>query len=256
MKNFLALDIGNSTIDIGIFGENLEKIVWLHTYPVQTLEGYSDIFKKIMQENGLKKESTGLIISSVVPEVSNLIIKSLKELIDEEPLIVSYTIKTGLMYMIAEPSNLGADRIANAVAVNEIYKGPAIIVDFGTATSISIIDERNRFMGGSIFPGLRMMSKALAQGAALLKEVELVPPPSSIGTNTTGCIKAGIFFGLAGATERLINEIKREMKNNYKIVITGGFSNLIKDYLKYEYIFHPNLTLEGLKILYRKNRDA
>lgn len=252
----MALDIGNSSVNIGIYTNKFERVIRLNTYPILKLESYRDVFKKIMDDNLLIGDKTGLIISSVVPEVSNLIILALKELIDEEPLIVSYMIKTGLLYMITEPSRLGSDRIANAVAANEIYKGPAIIVDFGTATSISIIDGRNNFIGGSIFPGLRMMSKSLAEGAALLKEVELVPPPSSIGSNTTGCIKAGIFFGLAGATARIIDEVKRETGYTFKIIVTGGFSELIKGYLEYDYILHPHLTLDGLKILYRKNRDA
>lgn len=256
MKDFIALDIGNSSINIGVYSEDSEKVLRLNTHPMLSFKGYSDIFAKIMRDNNLKKEDTGLIISSVVPNISNMLIPVLRELISEEPLIVDYRIKAGLIYMIAEPNRLGSDRIANAVAVNEIYKGPAIIVDFGTATSISIIDDKNRFIGGSIFPGLRMMSKALAQDAALLTEVELVPPPSSIGTNTQGCIKAGIFYGLAGATERLINEVKKEFEYNFKIIVTGGFSGLIKDYLRFSYILHPNLTLEGLRILYRKNRDA
>jgi type III pantothenate kinase len=177
-------------------------------------------------------------------------------LVSAEPLIVSCKIKTGLNFNIPLPEKLGSDRIANAVAAYELYKCPVTAVDFGTATTISVVGKDANYIGGTIIPGIGLMNESLAKGTSNLSEIALKPPESALGTDTTKCIQSGLFYGTAGAIERLLLEIEKEVGFELKVVLTGGFGGMISKFLTRKHDVRPNLTIEGLKIIYMRNTNA
>ena len=254
--NLIAVDIGNSTIIIGFFSEAGVIMQKIDTSPLKTPEEYMSIFQDFLSENSVEKNTTGVIISSVVPDHTEGVRKTLKGLTSVEPLMVSCKIKTGLTFHIPNPEGLGSDRIANAVAAYERYKCPVAVVDFGTATTISVVGRDAEYIGGAIMPGIRLMNESLAKGTARLSEAPLTPPVHALGPDTIQCIQSGLFYGTAGAIERLLCEIEKESGFELKIVLTGGYGNIMSKFLKREYELIPDLTIEGLKLLYMRNMDV
>ena len=254
--NLIAVDIGNSTIIIGFFSESGLIMQKIDTSPLKTREEYRLIFQDFLSENSVEKNTTGVIISSVVPSHTEGLRKTLKGFISVEPLMVSCKIKTGLKFNIPNPEGLGSDRIANAVAAYEHCKCPVAVVDFGTATTISVVGRDAEYIGGAIIPGIRLMNESLAKGTARLSEAPLTPPVHALGPDTIQCIQSGLFYGTAGAIERLLCEIEKESGFELKIVLTGGYGNIMSKFLKREYELIPDLTIEGLKLLYMRNMDV
>ncbi|MEW6676159.1 MAG: type III pantothenate kinase [Nitrospirota bacterium] len=252
----IAIDIGNSSINIGFWGDKGLLTQKIETFPLKTPEEYRSIFEGFLSENSVEKNTTGVIISSVVPGYTEVLRETLRGLISVEPLMVSCRIKTGLKFNIPNPEELGSDRIANAVAAYELYRCPVAVVDFGTATTISVVGGDADYIGGSIMPGVRLMNESLARGTAKLPEVELKVPASALGTVTTECIQSGLIYGTAGAVERLLAEIEKEVGWGLKVVVTGGYGGIVSKFLRKKYELRPNLTLEGLRIIYMRNRDA
>src|SRR4030043_1890966 len=180
--NLIAVDVGNSTITIGFFSKSGLILQKIDTLPLKTPKEYKSIFEVLISENFVEKNTTGVIISSVVSGHHNEILReTLKELLSVEPLMVSCKIKTGLTFRIPNPEVLGSDRIANAVAAYERYKCPVVVVDFGTATTISVVARDAEYIGGAIMPGIRLMNESLAKGTSKLSEVPLTPPGSALG---------------------------------------------------------------------------
>jgi type III pantothenate kinase len=254
--NLIAVDIGNSTIDIGFFSKSGLSVQRIDTLPLKTLEDYRSIFQDFLSENFVEENATGVIISSVVPGHNEILRKTLKKLLSVEPLMVSCKIKTGLTFRIPNPEGLGSDRIANAVAAYERYKCPVAVIDFGTATAMSVVGMNADYIGGAIIPGVRLMNEALAKGTSKLSEAPLTPPGSALGYDTIQCIQSGLFYGTAGAIERLLSEIEKEIGFELKVVLTGGYGGMISKFLKRNYDLIPNLTIEGLKLLYTRNMDV
>lgn len=254
--NLIAVDIGNSIIHIGLFSKSGLVVQRIDTLPLKTLEEYRSIFQDFLSENFMGKNVTGVIISSVVPKHNEVLREILKKLLSVEPLIVSWKIKTGLTFCIPNPEGLGSDRIANAVAAYERYKCPVAVIDFGTATAMSVVGKDAEYVGGAIMPGLRLMNESLAKGTAKLSEVPLTPPYSALGLDTVHCIQSGLFYGAAGAAERLLSEIEKEIGFELKVVLTGGYGYMISKFLKRDYDLIPGLTIEGLKLLYTRNMDV
>jgi type III pantothenate kinase len=252
----IAIDIGNSTINIGFFTKSGLLVQKMDTHPLLSPAKYSAFVNRFIKENYVEKKSEGIIISSVVPGHTKVLRKALKGLTGKEPFIVSYKISTGLTFKIPNPEKLGSDRIANAAAAYEFYKCPVAAVDFGTATTISVVDKKAAYIGGTIMPGIHLMDESLAQGTSKLSEVHVKPPISALGKNTVRCIQSGLFYGTAGAVERILGEIEKEVDIKLKIVITGGYGVLISKFLKRKHDFSPHLTLEGLRIIYKRNSDA
>ena len=174
----------------------------------------------------------------------------------EALLTVSHEMNSGLKFKVDAPERVGTDRIANAVAASDLYGTPVAIVDFGTATTISVVGREGDFVGGSILPGLRLMNSALDAGTSQLQEVVLEAPPRALGVDTAGCIRSGLFYGTAGACERILAEIEEETGVDLKLVLTGGYAPVVGGFLKRTHEINLNLTLEGLRILYGKNRPA
>ena len=252
----IAIDIGNSSIMIGYFtgaGLFIQKI---DTRPRLTPSRYASLLNRFMKEKNIDKTPEGIIISSVVPDRTGILRQALKKLVSVEPLMLNSSLKTGLTLAIPNPEELGSDRIANAVAAHEIWKRPVAAVDFGTATTISVVGSDANYIGGAIMPGIGLMNKALASGTSKLSEVPMEPPASALGTDTARCIQSGLFYGAAGSVERLLAEIERERGFLLKVVVTGGHSGVLSRFLNREHEVRPHLALDGLRIIYTRNTNA
>ena len=183
--------------------------------------------------------------------LENFVLKYLKK----PPMIVGPGVKTGINVKYENPSQVGADRIVNAVAGLEKYGGPLIIIDFGTATTFCYINQAGEYIGGLISPGIQISSEALFQKASKLHKVELVKPKAVIGKNTTVAIQSGAYYGYVGLVDHIIDEMRREVNEpNCKVIATGGLASLIIPESKYVNTIERNLTLEGLKLIYEKNK--
>jgi len=252
----IAVDIGNSSIRIGFFTGADLLVLTMDTWPMLTGGEYTSRLNAFIREINIDKTAEGIIISSVVPGHTGVIAGSLAEFGSGEPLIVSHRIVTGLVFAIPAPGELGADRIANSVAAYERYKCPVAVIDFGTATTISVVGKEANYIGGAIMPGVRLMSESLAKGTAKLPAVSVSWPGSALGANTLKGIQSGILYGTVGAVERILHEIEAETGLDLKIAVTGGNGSLFAGSLRMKCDFLPNLTLEGLRIIHMRNRDA
>lgn len=252
----IAVDIGNSSINIGFFTKRGLIVQKIGTTPLRSTSEYLALINGFKKEKNIDKIPEGIIISSVVPALTGVLSETLKESKSGEPLLVSYKIKTGLKFNIPNPEELGSDRIANAVAAYDLYKCPVGVVDFGTATTISVVGKDANYIGGAIIPGVGLMNESLVKGTSKLFEVTLSPPGSALGIDTDRCIQSGLFYGTAGATERLIREIEKEIGLRLKVVLTGGYGGMISKFFKQKHLLRPHLTIEGLKTLYTRNKGA
>jgi type III pantothenate kinase len=194
-----------------------------------------------------------IIISCVVPTMLNILEPLCKKYFNVKPIIVEPGIKTGMPILYDNPKEVGADRIVNAIAAYEKYGGDVIIVDFGTATTFDYVSKKGEYMGGCISPGIMIASEALFTKAAKLPRVEIAKPKSIIGKDTVSSMQAGILFGYAGLVDGLIERIKSEVKSDPKVVATGGLARIIAAETKSINIVDEMLTLEGLRIIYKRN---
>ena len=226
------------------------------THPLLSLSRYSALIQHFLREKNIDKTPKGIIISSVVPGHTEALRKTLKRLFSVEPLIVDHTSKTGIRLDIPKPEELGSDRIANAVAAEELYKCPVAVIDCGTATTISVVGKDANYIGGAILPGIRLMNESLAKGTYRLTEIQIRPTRAALGTNTAACILSGLLYGTAGAVERILSEVERETGLRLKIAMTGGHSGHISKCMTRKHKVIPDLTLEGLRIIYTRNTDA
>ncbi|MEW6584771.1 MAG: type III pantothenate kinase [Nitrospirota bacterium] len=252
----LAIDIGNSSINIGFFSQSHLVVKRIEISAVRKDDEYQPLVERFLKENHVEKTAAGVIICSVVPDRTRVLKEALKRLVPVEPLIVNHTMNTGLTFAVPHPEELGSDRIADCVAAYEYSRGPVAVADFGTASTISIVGGNADYIGGAILPGIRLMSEALARETAQLPTVTPISPDSALGTNTVQCIQSGLFYGTAGAVERLIGEIEKETGFEFRFIVTGGFGDMISSFLRREHTLRLHLTLEGLKILYLRNINA
>lgn len=252
----IATDIGNSLIHIGFFTVPGLIVQEIDTHPLLSPSRYLEFFNRFIKEKSIDKIFGGIIISSVVPGHTGVLGKALKRLSGIEPLIVSCSIKTGLTLNILNPDELGSDRIASAVAAYERYKCSVAVLDFGTATTINVVREDANYVGGAIMPGINLMNESLAKGTSKLSKVQINIPQSALGIDTVTCIQSGLLYGTAGAVEKILSEIEEESNISLKVIVTGGYGRLISRFLKRKHEVLPYLTLEGLKILYQRNKDA
>jgi type III pantothenate kinase len=252
----LALDIGNSLIDIGFFKHEHLRVKNLTTHPLKKPEDYASILREFLPEISVERTALGVIISSVVEGHTAVLAEACKQLMPEDLIILTSEIVTGIVFDIPRPEELGTDRIANAVAANELYKGPVAVLDFGTATTVSVVGKNANYMGGAIMPGVGLMNESLAKSTSKLSAVSLNQPGAALGTNTLQCIQSGLFYGAAGAVERLLREIEKEIGFELKVVVTGGYGGMISKFLSRDYILNQHLTLEGLKIIFMRNQGA
>lgn len=253
----LVCDVGNTNAVLGVFqGEKLLKDWRISTDKDKTSDEYGIIIDQLFKYNGLNIDDVeGVIISSVVPNLMHTLQAMSVKYLNKEALIVGPGIKTGINIKYDNPREVGADRIVNAVAAYEKYGGPLIIVDFGTATTFCAISKDGEYEGGTISPGLIISSEALFQRTAKLPKIEIVKPEKVINKNTVNSLQAGIIYGYVGLVDYIVKRMKSEMNDEVKAVIaTGGLSTLIASESETITKIDKLLTLEGLRIIYEKNK--
>lgn len=255
----LAIDIGNTQTVLGLFdGENIKDSWRMVTPRYETSDEISSKVYSFLKNSGLDPNGIKEIsVSCVVPRILEEIQKMSRKYFKIEAFIVREGIKTDLVLDYDYPSEIGADRIANSVATKEIYGYPAIIVDFGTATTFDVLSKKGHYIGGSIAPGIEISSEALFSIAAKLSKVDLNWPDNVVGKNTSDCMKSGILYGFLGQVEYLIKKIIKESNEkgfSPKTIVTGGLSFLMKEKSRLLDIYDPDLTIKGLRILNNKNR--
>lgn len=248
----IAVDIGNSSINIGFFDAGL-FVMKIDANPLQSAAEYAALINKFIKEKNIDKIYEGVIISSVTPGPTDALKKACNTLVGKEPLILTYKLNTGLAFQINEPEKLGADRIAASAGACELFGPPVAVIDFGTATTVNFIGSGNVYKGGAIMPGIRLMKNALHDKTAQLPDVELSMPLTPLGKDTKGNILSGIIYGTAGAVERIIAEVEEPGGESFKVVITGGNAELVAPFLKRGAYQEPNLVLKGLKYIYERN---
>lgn len=251
----LAIDIGNTNVVIGCFEQ--EQVLFVER--VSTNQSATPLELAISIKNVLEIYSLtgstieGSIISSVVPSVTNAMKKAVEIITQKPPVIVGPGLKTGLQICIENPAQLGSDRVADAVAALNEYKPPILIIDMGTATTLSVLDEKGRHIGGMIAPGVGISMNALTEKTAQLPKIAIEPPKNTIGKNTIDCMKSGILYGAAGCIDGLIDQVIKELGTTPTIVATGGLSEFIIPFCRHEIITDSMLLLKGLMIIYEKN---
>ena len=251
----LAVDIGNSNVVIGCFeGDDIRLLERMSTNRNSTALEYAVLIKTVLELNGLEKVVfEGGIISCVVAAVTIIVNAAIEKLTGTPPLVVGPGLKTGLKIMIDNPAQLGSDRVADAVAAVSEYPCPLITIDMGTATTISVIDKNQNFIGGVIMPGLRISAESLSSRTSQLPQISLDPPKKAIGRNTIDCMRSGIVLGCAATIDGIVEKIEQELGYPCTVVSTGGHANIVIPYCKRQIIVDEKLLLKGLMILYRKN---
>ena len=251
----LAIDAGNTTIVIGcIDGDEVLFMERLTTKLKRTRTEFTIDIKSILRLHDVDERSiTGAIVSSVVPQIVDDVTDSVKALTGVEALRVGPGIRTGLNIVIDNPAQLGSDLLADGVAAAEKYGAPVIVIDMGTATTLSFIDEGNRYCGGIIVPGVVTSFDALVANTSLLQSVSIDAPESVLGKNTIDCLKSGLIFGNAASIDGLIDRIEAERGKGMKIIATGGLAAKVIPHCRHEIILDEELMIYGLKVLYDKN---
>lgn len=252
----VTIDIGNSNVVLGVFDDKgLKAHQRFPTVKDASVEHYTKLFSKLVDREVPTQGVDGVAIASVVPSLNPIFDQLTRQLFGNLPLFVSYQLRTGLTYEIDNPATLGADRLANATAAFDLYGGPSIVVDAGTAVTYEVIDEDGAFLGGAISPGIGISYDALITKASLLTKVPLRVPQYVIGKNTQDNIQSGLVYGFASMIDGMVTKIEQELGIEEAIVIgTGGFSELVASQTESFTHVNPNLTLEGLRIIWEKNR--
>lgn len=254
----LVVDVGNTNITLGVFEkEELLTTFRLTTKMARTSDEYGITICNMIERNGLKVEDIdGIVIASVVPNVMHSFNNAIVKYFGKTPLIVGPGVKTGIKVATENPRQIGADRIVDAVAAYSIYKGPVIVIDFGTATTYDLVSGEGSFVAGITAPGIRTAAEALWEKAAKLPEIEICKPKSILARETISSMQAGLVYGQIGQTEYIVNQMKKECGyENVKTVATGGLGKLIAQETDVIDIYDSMLTLHGLRIIYNKNME-
>lgn len=251
----LAIDIGNTNVTLGVYrNDSFILTARLATETGRTSDQYAIDIKDVLSLHGEDYRSIeGCIISSVVPAVSDAVARGITALCGITPMVLGPGLKTGLNIKIDNPAQLGADLAAGAVGAIAKYETPCIVIDMGTATTVSVLGENGEMLGGAIAAGVRLTLKALFENTAQLPAVAIEAPSSVIGTNTVDCMKSGLVFGAASMIDGLIERMEKEQGKMKTVVATGGMSREIIRHCKYDIIYDENLLLDGLMTIYKKN---
>lgn len=253
----LVIDVGNTNMTLGVYaGETAAATFRMMTKTPRTSDEYGVIITQLLKNrdiDALKLE--GSIIASVVPDVMHSLTSALIRYTKTKPLIVGPGVKTGIKVVTEDPRAIGADRMVDAVAAYEKYGGPVLVLDFGTATTYDLITEKGEFAAGITAPGIRISSEALWKETAKLPNIEIKKPKSILAQETISSMQAGLMYGQIGQTEYIIKKVKEESGlDNLKVVATGGLGRIISDETDTIDIYDSALTLDGLRIIYEKNR--
>ena len=252
----LAIDIGNSNIVIGCMnGTKIEHEFRIATDHVKTSDQYCIDLKNVLSLGDIQiSELEGVIISSVVPQVTRSLSAAVKMLTGVVPLVADNTIRSDLTVQIDDPTTLGSDLLVAAVGALDIYQPPLIIIDMGTATTVTAVDADGAFRGGAIIPGVQLSLSALASNTSLLPSISLDAPPKAIGTNTVDCMKSGSILGTALLLDGMIDRMEAELGQKATVVATGGLARCIVPICQHEILLNEDLLLYGLAVLYEKNK--
>ena len=252
----LVIDVGNTNMVLGVYKDTELLDHWrISTDRQRTTDEYGVLIRELFYLNDLRADDiNAIIISSVVPPVVPTLERMCQRYFGLSPLLIGPGVKTGMDIRYDNPREVGADRIVNAVATYEKYGGPVIIVDFGTATTFCAVDAKGVYLGGSICPGIGISTEALVQRTAKLPRIELKRTDSVICRNTIESMQAGVFYGFVGQVEGIVSRMRRELDMSARVVATGGLAVVIAPATKAIDVVEPMLTLEGLRIIYERNR--
>jgi type III pantothenate kinase len=252
----LAIDIGNTNVVLGLYDGKTLKDSWrAATDPRRTADEYAVMIYDFLARRGYRIEQLNdCVISSVVPALTPVFRELAHRYWEIDPLIAGIQVELGLKVLTDSPGEVGADRIVNSVAAKAIYGVPAIVIDFGTATTWDVISRDGDYVGGAIAPGVGISAEALASRAARLHRIELTFPPTAIGRSTDVAMRAGILFGYVGMVEGLTARIQNELGGGARVIATGGLAAIIASQTKVIEIVDENLTLEGLRLIWERNR--
>jgi type III pantothenate kinase len=253
----LAVDVGNTETMLGIFRDR--ELAWhwrMRTAPDRTADELALLFGGFLEQRDLSfdRNVTAVVVSSVVPTATQALRQMVERYFGFRPLVVEPGIKTGVPVLTDNPKEVGADRVVNAVATLDRYGGPAIVVDFGTATTFDAVSEAGEYLGGVIAPGVQISARALYEHTARLPRVELVAPRSVIGRNTVESVQAGLLFGYASMVDGVVERMAKEL-GSPTVVATGGLAPVIIAECRTIERHEPWLTLEGLRIVFERNTE-
>jgi type III pantothenate kinase len=272
----LAIDVGNTNTVLGLYridedsgspaagsgrrGDEKPELIahWrVTTHRQQTADEYGVLFINLFKMNGIAPSQVKYImISSVVPPVEGTLRQVCESYFHVQPIFVEPGIKSGMPILMDNPSELGADRLVNAVAAFERYGGPCIVVDFGTATTFDVISAKGEYLGGSIAPGLGISAEALFSRAARLSRIDIKRPAKVVGTNTVTCLQSGLYYGYIGLVDGILERTIAELGAKPRVIATGGLARQISEDSRYIAEIDDMLTLDGLLILFERNRAA
>lgn len=253
----LTIDVGNTNIVLGAFKEDELIAYWrMTTNAYKSSDELGMFIYDLLRHNKIDvKKVEHVVIASVVPDIMYSLEDGINKYLNINPLVVGPGIKTGINIRIDNPKELGADRIVNAVAALYLYGSPVIVIDFGTATTFDVISEEGSYIGGVISPGINISADALWERAAKLPKVEIQKPVKIIGKNTVDSMQAGLFYGYVGQVDYIVSKIKRELNAPHaKVIATGGLASLIAPESKTIEEVNDFISLQGLKLIYEKNR--
>ncbi len=253
----IAFDIGNTTVAIGVFkGSDLARDWRIRSDRDKTCDEYGVILLNLLRMAGIEPgEVKAAIISSVVPPLTPIFQTLCRTMLNVRPFVVGPGLRTGMPILYDAPAEVGADRITAAVAAHEKFGGPCIVVDFGTATTFDAISAKGEYLGGAIAPGILISAEALYLKTARLPRIEIRKPSGVIGKTTVASMQSGLYYGYVGLTRTIIAEIRKELGAQAKVVATGGFGDQIAAEVPEIDVFEANLVLEGLRIIYERQKD-
>lgn len=255
----LVIDVGNTNMTLGVYDRsNLKATFRMMTKTPRTSDEYGVMLTTLLSTKKITTQMIeGCIVASVVPDVMHSLTGGIQRYVGVRPLTVGPGLKTGIRIVTENPRAIGADRIVDAVAAYEKYGGPVLVIDFGTATTYDLVTEEGNFAAGVTAPGIRISSEALWSQAAKLPKIEIKKPKSILAQETISSMQAGLVYGQIGQTEYIIRKMKEESGlPDLKVVATGGLGRLISEETKTIDVYDSALTLDGLRIIYEKNRKA
>ena len=252
----LAIDVGNSNIVLGcIEGREILHFIRLRTDARETEAEYVIKMSQLLEFYKLDlKKIEGVILSSVVPPVTEALTRAFRTMFGKDPMVVGPGMKTGLNIKIDDPGTVAADLIVGSVAALNEYGAPAIVIDLGTAMTMIVLDKDNAFRGGVIYPGIKLSYAALASGTSLLPEISIQAPGKVVGSNTVDCMRSGAVYGTAALIDGMVERMEEEFGYPMKVVATGGLANGVVQHCRREIIYDGDLLMKGLRILYEKNK--
>lgn len=251
----IAIDVGNTNITVGAFkGDEIKACFRITTKMPRTSDEYGMLLINLLEQNHIRHEEIDdAIIASVVPNVMHSLAGAVIKYLGIKPIIIEPGIKTGIRIVTENPRQIGTDRIVDAAAAFEIYGGPVLVLDFGTATTYDLVDKDGSFVSGVTAPGIRISARALWEDAAKLPEIEIRKPASILAKETISSMQAGLVYGQIGQTEYIVRHMIAEADvGEIKVVATGGLGRIIANETSMIDVYDPNLTLKGMNLIYKK----